>query len=59
MKKCRFYLHGKPNQFLTDLYHALEERNPNLDMINNFECDSCGHEQELEVPVTANFFWPE
>ena len=35
MKKCRFYLHGRPNQFLTDLYHALEERNPNLNMIHD------------------------
>ena len=33
--KCRFYLHGKPSQFLTDLYNALEEVNPNLNMIHD------------------------
>lgn len=35
MKRCRFYLHGRPSQFLTDLYGALEERNPNLGMIQD------------------------
>tara|TARA_R110002012_G_scaffold126565_1_gene278515 strand:+ start:15562 stop:20097 length:4536 start_codon:yes stop_codon:yes gene_type:complete len=35
MKRCRFYLHGRPSQFLTDLYGALEERNPNLGMIHD------------------------
>tara|TARA_Y100001937_G_C7115758_1_gene330049 strand:- start:276 stop:1133 length:858 start_codon:yes stop_codon:yes gene_type:complete len=32
---------------------------PNIDMSQDFQCSSCGHEQALEVPVTANFFWPE
>jgi ribosomal protein S19 len=32
---------------------------PNVDMIQNFECNSCDYEQELEVPLTADFFWPD
>jgi len=32
---------------------------PNIDLIRNFECDSCGHEELLEVPLTADFFWPD
>ena len=32
---------------------------PNLDMTQDFSCTSCGHEQELEVPLTADFFWPD
>ena len=35
MRRCRFYLHGRPNQFLTDLYNALEHRNPNITMIHD------------------------
>tara|TARA_R100000700_G_scaffold41277_1_gene61208 strand:- start:2140 stop:6672 length:4533 start_codon:yes stop_codon:yes gene_type:complete len=35
MKRCRYYLHGRPNQFLTHLYNALQERNPNLGMIHD------------------------
>ena len=32
---------------------------PNIDMTQHFECQSCGYEQELEVPLTADFFWPD
>ena len=32
---------------------------PNVDMTFDFKCESCGHEQELEVPLGAGFFWPK
>jgi len=32
---------------------------PDLDMHHHFNCSSCDHEQELEVPLTADFFWPD
>ena len=32
--------------------------NPNVEIKKDFECYSCGHEQELEVPLNADFFWP-
>jgi hypothetical protein len=32
---------------------------PNLDMSQQFECTSCGYEQEMEVPFTTDFFWPK
>jgi len=32
---------------------------PNIDLTQNFECSECGHEQEMEVPLTADFFWPD
>ena len=35
MRRCKFYLHGRPSKFLTDLYGALEERTPNLSMIHD------------------------
>ena len=31
---------------------------PNIDLTQDYECDECGHEQEMEVPLTADFFWP-
>ena len=31
---------------------------PNIDTKQEFECDSCGYEQDLEVPLSAEFFWP-
>ena len=33
--------------------------NPDLDLTQEFECSACGHEQEMEVPLTADFFWPD
>ena len=32
---------------------------PNIDLTQNYECSECGHEQEMEVPLTADFFWPD
>jgi len=33
--------------------------NPNVEIKSDFECESCGHQQELEVPLNADFFWPD
>jgi hypothetical protein len=32
---------------------------PNIDLIRNFECNTCDYEELLEVPLTADFFWPD
>ena len=32
---------------------------PTVEIKKPFECHSCGHEQELEVPFGADFFWPD
>ena len=32
---------------------------PDVKIIQNFECSSCSHEQEIEVPFGADFFWPD
>jgi len=32
---------------------------PNLTLHQNFSCGECGHEEEVEVPLTAEFFWPK
>jgi len=32
---------------------------PTLDLTQYFECSDCGHEQDMEVPLTADFFWPD
>jgi len=32
---------------------------PGVDFACSFECDSCGHDDEVEVPLTADFFWPK
>ena len=32
---------------------------PNVDLTQNFECEECDYDQEMEVPLTADFFWPD
>ncbi len=32
---------------------------PNVELKDNFICEACDHEQEMEVPLTADFFWPD
>tara|TARA_Y100000034_G_scaffold83450_1_gene99881 strand:+ start:719 stop:1597 length:879 start_codon:yes stop_codon:yes gene_type:complete len=31
---------------------------PNVDMTQLYSCSNCGYESEMEVPLTADFFWP-
>jgi hypothetical protein len=55
------------NQFVdtmlsSDSYHlkkCYKIANPNIEIKSDFECESCGHQQELEVPLNADFFWPD
>ena len=37
----------------------LEEVEPDVDMKQDFKCRMCGHSEEVEIPVTVGFFWPE
>lgn len=32
---------------------------PDIDMSQVFVCDSCGHDEEMAVPLTQDFFWPQ
>lgn len=30
---------------------------PNVDLRQHFDCPRCGHEEEVDIPITADFFW--
>ncbi len=32
---------------------------PNIDLTQNFACNECDYEVDMEVPLTADFFWPQ
>jgi len=32
---------------------------PDMNMAQDFECAECGFSQEMEVPLNADFFWPD
>ena len=38
---------------------AYRKTAPNVDLTQHFECSECDHEQSMEVPLSADFFWPD
>jgi len=38
---------------------AYQKMIPNVDMNCEFECDNCGFDGQVEVPLKAEFFWPK
>jgi len=36
----------------------LDAISPDVDMTVYFECESCGHEGDVAIPMTVDFFWP-
>lgn len=36
----------------------LNEITPDIDLNFNYECEECGHEERIGVPLGVNFFWP-
>jgi hypothetical protein len=42
--------------FLRNLYKKLV---PNIELTLGFECVNCSHTEQMEVPLTADFFWPD
>jgi hypothetical protein len=59
-EKTRFYV--IQNMVAADsryLRGAVKAFTPDLKVVDDFECRNCGHEEELEVPFGADFFWPD
>tara|TARA_Y100000034_G_scaffold101995_1_gene126636 strand:- start:214 stop:1068 length:855 start_codon:yes stop_codon:yes gene_type:complete len=44
------------SKHLRDVY---TEITPNADLTSMFECDECGNVEEVNVPITVQFFWPK
>ena len=47
---------AKDSKHLRDVYKKLV---PNIDMTQEFSCVHCSYEGDMEVPLTADFFWPK
>tara|TARA_B100000123_G_C25689280_1_gene410011 strand:- start:199 stop:1026 length:828 start_codon:yes stop_codon:yes gene_type:complete len=58
-KTIDYYVDNMPTQdsrYLRTTYSSLV---PSIKISEDFECHSCGYEQEMEVPFGADFFWPD
>ena len=41
------------------LRKVYKQANPDIVLSDYFVCNSCGHDEEMEIPLSAEFFWPE
>jgi len=53
------YVDNMPTLDSRHLRKCYKSVTPDVNIKENFECSSCGHEQEMEVPFGADFFWPD
>jgi hypothetical protein len=56
IKKAVAFMPAKDTKFLREAY---QDAIPNIDMSQVFTCPACEHTEVMEVPLTAEFFWPK
>ena len=54
-----YFIDNAPAMDARHLRLSYQAVSPAVDLTQYFECSECGHEQEMEVPLTADFFWPD
>ena len=57
MQAKQYFIDNVPSLDSRHLRLAYRLAAPNIDLTQQFECSECGHEQEMEVPLSADFFW--
>jgi len=53
------FIDNMPAQDSRFIRKVMVQVTPNIDLTQEFVCEECDHEQDLEVPVTTDFFWPD
>ena len=53
------FINAMPARDSRHLRNLMTAISPDVDMTTMFDCPSCGHQAALEVPLTADFFWPK
>jgi hypothetical protein len=54
----RYLVDNIPSRDSRHLRMSYKVAAPNIDLTQNFACGECEYDAELEVPLTADFFWP-
>jgi hypothetical protein len=57
MQSKQYFIENVPSIDSRHLRLAYRLAAPNIDLTQDFECSECSHEQEMEVPLSADFFW--
>ena len=54
-----YFAENMPVQDARYLRKAYEKVNPTTNLSTEFECESCGYTEDMEVPLSVGFFWPK
>jgi len=57
MQAKQYFIDNVPSIDSRHLRLAYRLAAPNVDLTQHFQCGECSHEQEMEVPLSADFFW--
>ena len=57
MQAKQYFIDNVPSIDSRHLRLAYRLSAPNVDLTQHFQCIECSHEQEMEVPLSADFFW--
>ena len=55
----KHFVENVPSSQSRYLRDAYEQLTPSIKIIRHFECDECEYEQEMEVSLGTDFFWPD
>ncbi len=53
------FVRNMPARDSLEIRRFLEKREPTVDMVTHFACEACDNQEEMPLPMGANFFWPE
>ena len=56
--KLAFFVDNMPGRDSLALRDKMKTVQPGIDMTQLFECDSCDHSEEVQIPISIEFFWP-
>jgi len=54
-----YVVNNLPSMDSTHLRRVYKDTAPNIDLTQHFFCSNCDYEQDMEVPLNAEFFWPD
>lgn len=53
------FIDSMPAQDSRFIRKVMLEITPNIDLTQEFVCGACDYEQDMEVPINLDFFWPD
>lgn len=59
MQARQYFVENVPSIDSRHLRLAYRLAAPNIDLTQHFQCSECSHEQDMEVPLNADFFWSD